>query len=710
MGKWKYGVVLDAGSSGTRAYVYRWLNPEKALKGASKEQANGLPEIITKKDWGKKIKPGLSTFADNPKGMRHDYMDKLVKHINKYVPEEEVEGTPLYMLATAGMRQLTLKQQKEVMLEACTYLQESTRFRIPNCANHVQVMTGETEGLYGWIASNYLLNAFNDPETHAHGEGHHTYGFLEMGGASTQLAFVPNATESHKHFNDLTHLRLRKINGEDLEYRLFVATWLGYGSTEARRRYVDSLIKASGSSERISDPCLLKGLQATKDYKEVKHGSTPKDGPILIGTGNFAECMNKTNPLLNDNAPCPDKPCLMDGKHVPAFDFNVNHFVGISRFHDIAHEIPDLFKSKDPYDFEGFKVKVEQFCNRPWDAISASVEKGEFKKMDNDDAIEACFSASWLINMVHDGFDLPKADPDVIAGKLNTTKSYLSKTKGKGFLDPFQTTNKIHDVDINWTLGTAVILAAADIPSGNESLPVGFGPNTGSTWIDFEAKTKQGLEAEGEDWHDKLFKDSPRRVPGLIIFLLIVVLLLYFLSGRERRSSWYSKMMRNGSPGKRRRFPGHKLFGFKRSEQAYESLEAGTAAADFELGDFASDDDSHSDSSETARRGRASGWATPQINVGLDSAPLVSPGYKDNVAGSSAAAQAMPGIGSVLGRSGRISRSESKEKLTRSESKEKLFGSNTSLTAMGLHGRGSRAGSPTRMRSPLMSPLKENVD
>ena len=37
----------------------------------------------------------------------------------------------------------------------------------------------------------------------------------------------------------------------------------------------------------------------------------------LVGTGSFTQCLQKTAPLLNKNAPCLAEPCLFDGMHVP---------------------------------------------------------------------------------------------------------------------------------------------------------------------------------------------------------------------------------------------------------------------------------------------------------------------------------------------------------------------------------------------------------
>ncbi len=95
----------------------------------------------------------------------------------------------------------------------------------------------------------------------------------------------------------------------------------------------------------------------------------------------------------------------------------------------------------------------------------------------------------------------------------------------------------------------------------------------------------------------------------------------------------------------------------------------------FELGDVDTDDNEHSDSSEGSRFGRSSGLATPNVTVEMFD-PAMS--------------------GSALDRSGLV---------VRTESRERLVPANLQMLNAG---RRSRASSPTRMKSPLMSPLQED--
>ncbi|CAE7200069.1 hypothetical protein P3342_010377 [Pyrenophora teres f. teres] len=638
MGKWRYGVVLDAGSSGTRVHIYRWLNNNAARQKASDAQLHSLPVIETDKKWTKKIHPGISTFGEHPHHVGSEHLDKLLSHALKYVPLEEVPNTPLFLLATAGMRILPERQRKDVLKEVCAFARSTTQFQLPDCDVHVQVIPGETEGLYGWIAANYLLGGFDQPKDHDHGKGHNTYGFLDMGGASAQIAFAPNATEAEKHANDLTLMRLRTIDGTPMEYKVFVTTWLGFGVNQARERYVKALLDSSTSKE-LPDPCLPAGLKVkvSKEGKTIDSDDDDDDEPKpkaaakLVGTGKFKECLHQTYPLLEKEKKCTDSPCLINGQHVPAIDFDVNHFVGVSEFWHTTHEIFEHGHKDKAYDFKTYQERVKEFCDQDWKSIEKGIKKNKWgHKVDEEKAREVCFKASWVINMLHDGVGVPRVGIEKLPGNKNTTKAVLDNAKAKGFLDPFQAVNKINDVEVSWTLGKMVLYASSEIPPPSEqALAVGFGSNAPGIPSDFQYPGGVPTPYESDsDWH-RLFVEHPQRIPSFFIIIFIFIFIFCLILGKEKRKAAaqslakFFKPKHGKDPLHRRRgrsFPA-KLFGLRNTSPStnYErvDLEDGDAANEFELDEtyIDSSDNDLSDSSEGSKVGVTSGWDTPQIKT-----------------------------------------------------------------------------------------------
>lgn len=649
---------------------------------------------------------GVSSFADNPEQVGPGHLAELLKHAQEIVPEDAVRDTPIFLLATAGMRLLGDTERQLLLGHVCSYARANSDFLLPDCNVHIQVIPGVTEALYGWISTNYLLGSFDAPEIADPGKGHNTYGFLDMGGASAQIAFAPNATETQKHADDLKLLRLRNIDGSPQEYRVFVTSWLEFGVREARRRYVEALEAASGPEgvKELPDPCLPTGLRISLDGNPL----TPEERaePFLLGTGRFDECLRQTFPLLQKDAPCPDEPCLLHGVHTPSIDFDVNHFIGISEYWHTTHEIFEMGHKDKAYDFNTYQDRVRSFCSQDWDDIENGVRYHKWgKKVDLESAQEVCFKSSWIINMLHSGIGVPRVGlEDTKGSSHNGTKELISHGKHKGFLDAFQAVNKIHSTEVSWTLGQVVLYASSQVPlEVDEALPVGFGSNMPGVPDDFQYPSTGLLPDSGglhsDRWDNLLFNgESPRRIPGFLLFLFIIVLAAFFLCGRNRRRWIYYKinsLVPHGSPShpshpKGRKFFGGKLPLFSRRNPSYERvLEEG--GRDYELGGTDSDDgelDSYPspDSANFRSSKRSSSWGsnenTPSLKYELDNSSTGTVGL-GITAGS-------------MDRTGLAVRTEGRDHLA-----PLALGPTT-------NGRRSRTGSPARSqhsRSPVMTPL-----
>ena len=85
-----FGIVIDAGSSGSRIYVYAW---------AAGFQHGSLPDIT--EVFQHKIKPGVSSFVGDSAGLQ-THITQLIESCEAAVPKYLHAKTPIYLMATGG--------------------------------------------------------------------------------------------------------------------------------------------------------------------------------------------------------------------------------------------------------------------------------------------------------------------------------------------------------------------------------------------------------------------------------------------------------------------------------------------------------------------------------------------------------------------------------------------------------------------------------
>lgn len=335
-------------------------------------------------------------------------------HALEHIPPSQQSSTPIYVLATAGMRLLSKEAQDAILQETCDTLRRDYPFALDSasaagpCGDSVRIISGEEEGIWGWVAVNYLMDGFGHaPELqHQNGQTEHdhllplpslanapegssnshdavtpvdvhhhspTFGFLDMGGASTQLAFSPTAEElgqSRFPTHDLATISLRLLSGELVEWPVFAASWLGFGTNRVRERYIDQIVKewaeADPRPDVIEDACLPVSLTAPSTDK-TKH-------PDFVGTGNFSDCLNALKPLLGHDEPCGAEHCLFGGMATPRIDFHRQDqrgFIGISEYWYTAHQVLGL---GGVWDWAEWERGMGDFCAQSWSDIEAKVK------------------------------------------------------------------------------------------------------------------------------------------------------------------------------------------------------------------------------------------------------------------------------------------------------------------------------------------------
>ncbi len=97
-----FGVIVDAGSSGSRLFVYVWPphsgRTHELLKVRPFLDDAGLPVVS-------KLHSGLSSLAEAPHNAT-SYMRPLLDFAADRIPAEKHKETSLFIMATAGLRVL----------------------------------------------------------------------------------------------------------------------------------------------------------------------------------------------------------------------------------------------------------------------------------------------------------------------------------------------------------------------------------------------------------------------------------------------------------------------------------------------------------------------------------------------------------------------------------------------------------------------------
>ncbi|XP_074871245.1 ectonucleoside triphosphate diphosphohydrolase 8-like isoform X2 [Carettochelys insculpta] len=223
----KYGMVFDAGSSHTSLFVYQWA--------ADKENDTGVVSQTLSCDVQG---PGISAYASDPPKAGASLRSCLEEAL-KIIPAESHREVPAYLGATAGMRLLSIENRSaadQVLNEVTKTIQQ-----YPVNFRGARIITGEEEGTYGWITINYLLDSFTQYSPRQrdwiHPQSAKILGALDLGGASTQISFIPKGP-----IVDQTKAAKFRLYGYD--YTIYTQSYLCYGQTQALKQLLLKLTEA----------------------------------------------------------------------------------------------------------------------------------------------------------------------------------------------------------------------------------------------------------------------------------------------------------------------------------------------------------------------------------------------------------------------------------------------------------------------------------
>lgn len=177
----QYMVIMDAGSTGTRVYVY----------STDKNSSGQLPIVMklgSCKDPDPNCKQtqnpdtGIAIIDPSSQTAMDSYLAPLIAYARTLIPVNSVSETPINLRATAGVRNLSpVDKQIHLMSLASNTLSVSGFSK----TSGAQVLSGFQEGVSQWLNVNSILGLLGQ-------SAQNTVGIIEMGGASEQIVFTPD--------------------------------------------------------------------------------------------------------------------------------------------------------------------------------------------------------------------------------------------------------------------------------------------------------------------------------------------------------------------------------------------------------------------------------------------------------------------------------------------------------------------------------------
>lgn len=240
----KHIIVIDAGSTGSRIFIFDSTHDLKEQWMFKEKKAGGIHTVS-------------SDLSKLPQ-----YLDPLISFAQTKLSDFAHE-TPIYFRATGGMRSLEITEQKHVLRAVENYFGKAGFKNVL-----ASVLSGTDEGIYAWIAVNYLLKKLSQENPLD------TLGVLDMGGASTQTTFVPVNTPVHGGY---------KLTLGKQTYELYSHSYDGLGMQLGLKALSSPSCENQGDFELCRQNIIVKLKNILKDtYKPELHGN-------FVAIGGFAQ-------------------------------------------------------------------------------------------------------------------------------------------------------------------------------------------------------------------------------------------------------------------------------------------------------------------------------------------------------------------------------------------------------------------------------------
>lgn len=365
-----YGVNFDAGSSGTRVYVYKW----------SCRRTQQAPDLdITSESPNLRKTPGISSFIENLNGIPH-YFNSLMVFVNNIVPSTQREYVPIYLRATAGMRLLTISQQNAILKATRDYFKSTGYLFMSD--DWFRVITGDEEGIYGFLSVNYLLGNVNKTVSPMS-----TRLVMDLGGASTQITYIPAKIPPQNNFSLV-------IPGYPV-YNTYTYSFLLFGNDAAKN---STIFKIPTNGSQVPFPCFFSGYSEPRSDHQFQ----------VIGTSDYQACVNIVRRNFNV---CFSGDRTINGIYLAPIPSSISlHGIGV--FTSIGQTLGNF----DSYNIKFLKQKAQELCSQNWAFIQSQFPSNPF-------ANAICFQLVYINELTTFAYKIDESKTIDVRGKIGAVTS-----------------------------------------------------------------------------------------------------------------------------------------------------------------------------------------------------------------------------------------------------------------------------------------------
>ena len=398
-------IIVDAGSTGSRGYVYTIKNHAVQVRV------------------GAKINPGLATFV-NKSAKAAEYLLPLIKSATSLIPAESVAQLhrsdisnciSFALRATGGMRLVEKAAQKVLYRQLWRDLDASMQLNshITISKNSFNTISGTEEGFYILLACNYLMGRINDRLIRISAKP--LLGTLDMGGSSVQITY-PKLSKKREKRQSLAASAV-SINSYAI----------GSEVQQAKVRLAIFKRTRRNTLSQYTSPCRNSGYV----FQFSPTGSVfgDKDGTStvqMVGASNVDKCKTLIRDSLRSS---------VTGLTLPPTDGSL-HYFALEKFFYAAEfakgalgERSEIYRNWPNPSVRQLQTAADDFCQMSWVEVKRELPPELYSENDEEQLGGRCFDLQYVVAILN-ALRFP------IDSKLVT---FAKKVRGK---------------EISWTLGS----------------------------------------------------------------------------------------------------------------------------------------------------------------------------------------------------------------------------------------------------------------